>query len=114
MLIEQRQAQGQHVVFELDALDVVSRQSGMAGPALALPTYILAFVLADGAGFGRSLRVGILGSASSSLTRIFMARREVIAIDGKTARRSGSPSQGKSPLHTRRADVSKQPFAYIM
>ena len=26
-------------------------------------------------------------------------RREVIAIDGKTARRSGSPSKGKSPLH---------------
>ena len=26
-------------------------------------------------------------------------RREVIAIDGKTARRSGSPSTGKSPLH---------------
>jgi len=34
-------------------------------------------------------------------TRSLMSkdRREVIAIDGKTARRSGSPSKGKSPLH---------------
>lgn len=56
-------SQSEQPVFLLDTLGVPLSEGLVSGPALAVPSDILALVFADRASGWRTLRIGVLGSA---------------------------------------------------